>query len=200
MKKILVVVDMQNDFVTGSLGSPAAQAIVPAVCEAISDPRYDAIIATEDTHDNNYLGTLEGKKLPVPHCIHSAEAFDSCKDKGLYGWAIEKHVHDAIEKAHRPDGSLTPSVYVAKTTFGCLALSNVSKVIPDTGYNVPDEKLEFTFCGLCTDICVVANALLVRASYPNSVVRLLSKATAGTSEEAYKAALLVMAQNQIDII
>lgn len=175
MKKILAVIDMQNDFVDGALGSPAAQAIVPAVCAAAADPQYDAVFATLDTHTPRYAETLEGKKLPVPHCI-----------RGTSGWQLNTAVAAVL--------STRNAQLVEKPTFGSRTLAAALAAA------VKGEKDAcVTFCGLCTDICVVSNALLLRAECPDLAIRVLAGACAGTSEAAHEAALTTMASCQVDV-
>lgn len=170
--KYLIVVDMQNDFIDGSLGTPEAQAIVPAAVERIRRAARDGyrIIATMDTHEENYLDTAEGRKLPVKHCI-----------RGTRGW----HIADVIDEAL--DGAKT----VKKPTFGCVALPGMIE---------PADVLTIEFIGLCTDICVVSNALLVKAHFPEAEVRVNSACCAGVTPEKHRAALETMASCQIDIL
>lgn len=172
MENILIVVDMQKDFVDGALGTAEAQSIVPAVVREIESGRYDRIFVTYDTHGENYPATLEGQKLPVPHCI-----------KGSAGWAMDARVAAAL--AGRA------CTAVEKPTFGSVALAEELAALP---------KAALTLVGLCTDICVVSNALLLRAFAPNRSIRVLSAACAGTSPAAHRAALATMASCQIDIL
>lgn len=143
MKKALIVVDMQKDFVDGSLGTPAAQSIVPAVVEKIRAFRGDALLVTLDTHGADYLQTLEGKKLPVPHCI-----------KGTPGHALHSEIQAAL--------SGKPHTLVEKNTFGSF---DVARLLAE---RFPGETPEIELVGLCTDICVLSNALLLRAAFPNA--------------------------------
>lgn len=172
--KHLIVVDMQNDFVLGSLGSKAAEAIVPAVCEKIK--RYKAeggkIAMTLDTHFKDYLETPEGKKLPVEHCI-----------KGTEGWQPAAQVAEAI------DGC---AEVFEKSTFGSAELA---KYLAETAKAGDEIEL----CGLCTDICVVSNALLIKAFCPECEVIVDAKACAGVTEESHRAALVTMASCQCRI-
>ena len=166
MKKTLIVVDMQNDFIDMALGTPEAVAIVPKVKEKILQyaKNGDEIIFTRDTHFEDYLQTPEGKKLPVPHCI-----------KGTKGWEIA-------------DG-----LYVE----GC---KNIDK--PNFGWpNWKDEVLEdVEIIGLCTDICVVSNALIIKATFPDADVKVDSSCCAGVTVATHEAALKTMAMCQIDIL
>ena len=174
MKKILIVVDMQNDFVNGSLGNEQAQAIVPKVREKINEYRQrgDTIIFTRDTHDKNYLETQEGRNLPVEHCII-----------GTDGW----NIYDGL------DDGCTVCRYVDKPSFGW----------PNWGETlgqVVDEADEIELCGLCTDICVVSNALIIKAFFTVTKVTVDAECCAGVTEESHKAALLTMKMCQVNVI
>lgn len=164
IKRLLVVVDMQRDFVDGALGSVAAQAIVPAVEALVSGA--DEVVYTQDTHGGDYLETHEGKFLPVPHCI-----------RGAAGWEIVPELFRAGARVFE------------KGTFGSVPLAEYA-----AGYD------EITLCGVCTDICVVSNALLIRAFAPEASVRVVAGACAGTSPEAHDAALCTMRSCQIEIV
>lgn len=168
--KVLLVIDMQNDFINGSLGSPAAEAIVDKVVEKMLD--FDGtILCTKDTHMLDYMSTLEGKKLPVPHCIYDTT-----------GWQL----NEKIEEARRKKSGDT----LTKFTFGSLSLFE--------GIAESIESIEI--CGLCTDICVVSNALIARATFPNVPITVDASCCAGTTPEKHKAALEVMKSCQIDVI
>ena len=166
MKKTLIVVDMQNDFIDMALGTPEAVAIVPKVAEKIA--AYQAagreIIFTRDTHGENYLETPEGKKLPVPHCI-----------RGTKGWEIA-------------DGLYVPG----------------SKIIDKPNFGWPhwnQEALEdVEIIGLCTDICVVSNALIIKAQFPEANVTVDAACCAGVTPATHEAALATMKMCQIDIL
>ena len=174
MRKILVVVDMQNDFVDGALGSEQAVSIVPAAAERIKEFEGE-IFVTFDTHYKDYLETSEGKKLPVEHCI-----------KGTKGWELNKEIESALkEKAFTA---------IEKNTFGSVELP---KQISDTA---EDEELSIELIGLCTDICVVSNALLLKANFPEAQISVNSKCCAGVTAEKHEAALETMRSCQIDII
>ena len=174
MKRLLIVVDMQNDFVTGSLGSLRAEAIVPAVKEKIEEYRKsgDRVIFTRDTHSENYLETQEGKRLPVVHCI-----------KGTFG-------HQIIDELIPGDcGSDTNVTEVFdKTTFGSIELA---KMISNENYD------EIELCGLCTDICIVSNALILKATLPETMVFVDAECCAGVTKESHEAALLTMKMCQV---
>ncbi len=166
MKKTLIVVDMQNDFIDMALGTKEAVAILPAVKEKIKKyiENSDEVIFTRDTHYENYLETPEGKKLPVPHCI-----------KNTKGWEIA-------------DG-----LYVE----GCKIIDK-----PHFGWdNWSKEKLEdVELIGLCTDICVVSNALIIKATFPDANVTVDKNCCAGVTPETHEAAITTMKMCQIDII
>lgn len=166
MKRTLIVVDMQNDFIDGALGTKEAVAIVPAVRRKIEEyqKRGDEIIFTRDTHFENYLETNEGKNLPVEHCI-----------KGTKGWEISEQV------------DLKGSTYIDKLSFGY------------TGWAGRDfECVELI--GLCTDICVVSNALIIRALYPSIEITVDAGCCAGVTPETHRAALDTMRMCQIKVI
>lgn len=176
MNKILVVVDMQNDFVDGALGSKEAVAIVDNVVQKIEN--FDGkIFVTLDTHGNNYLETSEGKKLPVPHCIKDAN-----------GWLLNEKVMKAL------DGKDYKSI--EKPTFGSIELvDEIGKIEYES-----DEDLDITFIGLCTDICVVSNVLLTKANFPEAKITVDASCCAGVTPDAHNAALATMKSCQIDVI
>ena len=167
--KYLIVVDMQVDFITGSLGSTLATAIVPNVIEKIKN--FDGkVIFTRDTHFENYMNTQEGKNLPVPHCI-----------KGSYGWQICDELKPYAK------------IILDKITFGSIELP---KFIEDLGD--PIEKIEL--CGLCTDICVISNAFVLKAAFPEVPIVVDSSCSAGVTIESHNNALNAMKAIQIEII
>lgn len=175
MNKLLVVVDMQNDFISGSLGTPEAQAIVKNVAAKIKG--WDGtIVATKDTHSKNYLETREGKYLPVEHCIKDTD-----------GW----YINDEIVKALNEADEDRPVYFTDKPTFG-------SVVLPD--YALANHFDYIELVGLCTDICVISNALLLKAYLPATDIAVDASCCAGVSPELHKAALNVMRSCQIDII
>lgn len=173
MKKLLVVVDMQNDFIDGSLGTAEAVAIVPNVVAKINNWDGD-IITTQDTHFNNYMETREGKNLPVSHCIENTD-----------GHKINGDVLAALVKHPNHVASLN------KLTFGSTALP---EIIRGLGY----EYIELV--GLCTDICVVSNAMLLKANYPETDIAVDAFCCAGVTPQTHQAALHTMNMCQIDII
>ncbi len=175
MKKILVVVDMQNDFVDGALGTAEAQAIVPNVAKKIREFDGDEIFVTYDTHHDNYMETLEGKKLPIPHCID-----------GSYGHELNEEIKKALAGKEYKD--------VIKAGFGSFSISRGLKD------RYPGEEMEIEMLGLCTDVCVVSNALIMRAGYPNAKITVDSSCCAGVTPEGHRAALETMRNCQIDIL
>lgn len=181
MKKVLVVVDMQNDFVDGALGSPEAQAIVDNVCEKVNKFEGD-IIVTFDTHQDNYLETQEGKKLPVVHCV-----------KDTAGWELCDKVYDAIEYRCKDAGCNVQ--FFKKPTFGSVNMANYL-----LGMNTATHIDEIVLVGLCTDICVVSNALLLKAFLPDTNIIVDASCCAGVTPESHKAALQTMKMCQIEVI
>ncbi|MBE6904328.1 MAG: cysteine hydrolase [Ruminococcaceae bacterium] len=169
MSKILVVVDMQNDFIDGALGTKEAVKIVPYVKEIIEN--FDGkILFTRDTHFENYMQTQEGKNLPVPHCI-----------KGSQGWQI----HSQLEALRTTDA-------IDKVTFGSKELVEILK---------KEENIEsITFVGLCTDICVISNAMVVKAFFPEIPLIVDAKACAGVTPKSHETALEAMKMCQIKIL
>ena len=167
--KTLIVIDMQNDFIDGALGTPEAHAIVPNVKKKIEeyDAREDAIVFTRDTHFNDYLETNEGKNLPVKHCI-----------MGTHGWEIA----DGLEI---PYGR-----YINKPTFGWTGWKS---------FEFEDED-EVEIVGLCTDICVVSNALILKAMFPKINITVDASCCAGVTTESHKSALQTMKMCQINVI
>ena len=172
MKKLVVVVDMQKDFVDGALGTKAAQAIVPETVRFLSELGPDTdVVFTRDTHFENYMDTREGKKLPVPHCI-----------RGTEGWEIIPELAAFSERAVR---------IFDKPTFGSTELAEFVK---EQGYD------EVTLFGLCTGICVLSNAVTVKAFVPEADIRVLAGLSACVTPESHKTALSAMQCCQITIV
>ncbi len=170
MRKILVVIDMQNDFIDGALGTEEAQAIVDKVVAKIRSYPADDIYATRDTHGENYLETCEGKYLPVKHCIG-----------GTQGWQIREEVMAAMPQAHPVD----------KPTFGSMELAQ------RLWEEAQKEELEIELVGLCTDICVVTNALLLKTKLPETKICVDASCCAGVTPESHEAALITMKMCQV---
>ena len=171
MRKILVVVDMQNDFIDGALGSAEAVSIVDAVAKRVAEFSGE-VIFTRDTHYEDYLSTSEGKKLPVKHCI-----------KGTDGWQIT-----SIIKV--PDGAKI----FDKETFGSVALCEELK-----NENAESEISEIEIVGLCTDICVISNAFLLKAFLPECEITVNSALCRGVTDESHRKALSAMEACQIKV-
>lgn len=167
--KLLCVIDMQNDFIDGALGTKEAEAIVENVKKKIELYRQngDTVVFTRDTHEENYMDTQEGRKLPVPHCI-----------KGSYGWEI-------TEKLDAAD-----SVIIDKPTFGSYELSDYAASLP--------ELTEIELIGLCTDICVISNAMLLKARLTEIPVKVDSSCCAGVTPESHNNSLSAMKMCQIE--
>ena len=166
--KFLIVVDMQNDFISGSLGSEAAEAIVPGGAEKVKS--YDGtVIFTRDTHTADYLQTQEGKKLPVPHCIENTAGWEICAELMPYAETV-----------------------VNKITFGSTALPE--RIL---AAGQPVEEIEL--CGLCTDICVISNAMILKASFPEARIVIDSTCCAGVTAESHNTALSAMRAVQIEV-
>jgi len=173
MKKLLIVVDMQNDFIDGALGTKEAVAIVPNVVKKINDWDGD-IIATRDTHTNDYMNTREGKYLPVPHCI-----------KHTPGHEINDEVKDALMTAE------VDVTVIDKITFGSV---NLPEMVVGGKYDYVE------LIGLCTDICVVSNAMLIKAALPEIDVAIDATCCAGVTPDTHNAALTTMKMCQINVI
>ena len=173
MRKLLVVVDMQNDFIDGSLGTAEAVQIVDNVVEEIGKYDVKDVFVTRDTHPENYLETQEGKNLPVPHCI-----------RGTEGWQIRKEL-DVLRKTEPID----------KETFGSTDLAGELVTI-----NEDEEIGSITLVGLCTDICVVSNVLGTKAWLPETPLTVDSRCCAGVTPESHETALATMRSCQVNVI
>ena len=184
MKKVLIVVDMQNDFIDGALGTKEAQAIVPNVKKKIEEykARGDKIIFTRDTHQDNYLETNEGKLLPVKHCIENTD-----------GWEISKELN-----------TLLATFIINKPNFGYIDwvdyLSEFNIDDSTDGYVMIEAPEKIELVGLCTDICVISNALILKALYPETEIAVDASCCAGVTPESHKAALTTMKMCQINVI
>ncbi len=171
MRKILVVVDMQNDFIDGALGTAEAVAIVPKVAEKIKN--FDGtVIYTRDTHEENYMETQEGKNLPVPHCI-----------RGTEGWKIRTELQQV--------GAMVQD----KPTFGSRALAE--KLVE---MNREEAIESITLIGLCTDICVISNAFVIKAFLPETPIVVDAACCAGVTPESHERALEAMKVCQIEVV
>ena len=175
--KILLVIDMQNDFLEGALRNEEGIKIIPKVVEKINEYKRnnDIVIATLDTHQTNYLDTQEGKNLPVTHCV-----------KDTYGWQIQTDVMDALGDA----------LLFEKPTFGSTELASYLK----EKYEKIQSELEIEIVGVCTDICVISNAMVVKAFYPELPLIVDAKGCAGVTPESHKRALEAMKVCQIKVV
>jgi nicotinamidase-related amidase len=173
VRKLLIVVDMQNDFIDGSLGTKEAEAIVENVKNKIRNYAAEDIFVTMDTHEADYLDSQEGKNLPVEHCI-----------KGTAGWEIREDIKDLLGDAK----------IVEKPTFGSMDLAcQISEI-------AENENIEIELVGLCTDICVVSNALLLKAAMPEVKISVDSSCCAGVTPDNHEAALTTMKSCQIEVM
>ena len=170
--KYLIIVDMQKDFINGSLGTEEAEKIVPEVIKKIKE--FDGtILATRDTHGEDYLDTQEGKKLPVVHCI-----------KGSAGWELPEEIKCLIKEPP-----------IDKETFGSTELPKWLK-----NYEKQQEKIDsITLVGLCTDICVISNAMILKAYYPEIPIIVDASCCAGVTTESHRQALSAMKMCQIEV-
>lgn len=167
--RYLIVVDMQNDFTTGSLGSPHAAAIIPNVVDKAKS--FDGrIIFTRDTHGEDYMATQEGKKLPVMHCIKDTDGWQICDE-------LKPYVHQVVDKV----------------TFGSVDLPHI---LSKSGETIEEIEL----CGLCTDICVISNAMILKAAFPEVKITVDANCCAGVTMESHKTALDAMKMVQIEVV
>ena len=173
MRKILIVIDMQNDFIDGALGTAEAVGIVEAVKEKIRSYPPKDVIATMDTDFENYMQAQEGRYLPVPHCV-----------RGTEGWEIRPEIAGLLKGA---------KVY-EKPTFGSMQLAEDLKAAAEK------EEIELELIGLCTDICVVSNALLLKAQMPEVRISVDASCCAGVTPQKHEAALETMRSCQIRVI
>lgn len=173
MRKILLVIDMQNDFIDGALGTKRAEGIVDRVVEEIGKYPAGDVFATRDTHGADYLDSQEGKNLPVPHCIQDTP-----------GWELNPRISAALGDAQVLD----------KPSFGSVELARLMARL------ALEEELHITLVGLCTDICVVSNALLLKAFLPETPVSVIADCCAGVTPESHDAALKTMAMCQVKIV
>ena len=181
MKKILVCIDVQNDFITDALRNTDAIKKVPNIVNKLREFNGDAIIYTLDTHFDNYLDTKEGQKLPVKHCI-----------KGSDGWKLHPEVEQEMLSAKLRGIRVFE---IQKPTFGSTTLHDDIRSV------VGNEEFEIEFCGFCTDICVVSNVLMTKAYfYETANIYVDAKCCAGVTKESHEAALTTMEMCQINIL
>lgn len=198
--KILVVVDMQNDFLDGPLGNDMCRATVPEVVKLIESVKWDGVFVTQDTHFDNYPETLEGKKLPVTHCLFQSN-----------GWQLNSDVERAVMIKWT---YLARGVY--KPTFGSFNLLKQIEDLahehlsdPHGSFENPEllsrmastgQNFEFHVCGVCTSICVLANTVLLRAKYPDAKIIVHAKACGDVTQEMHDAALVCFKSQQCEVV
>ena len=177
--KLLIVVDMQNDFVTGSLANPAAEKIIPNIVEKLKAKDYTYLIFTRDTHQKNYLETQEGKNLPVEHCI-----------EGTKGWEIVSELQEFTKNAFIID----------KPTFGYKDWkAKLNELFDDENNQPGDFPEEIELCGTVSSICVASNATILKSLYPEMTISVLKDLCADLSPEGHEAAMKVLNSQQIII-
>ena len=195
--RVLILIDCQVDFISGSLANKDAQAAIPAILEKIKNFDGDAIYLTMDTHQENYLSTPEGQKLPVKHCVY-----------GTNGWVINEEIANAV-KARESLGIKVE--YILKPTFGSvepaiIGEKSLTELVLDMELKVAHENskkvpMEIEICGFCSDICVISNALILKAyTYDFAEITVDSSCCAGVTPEKHNAALEVMKSCQINVI
>lgn len=177
--KVLIVIDMQNDFIDGSLANPMAQEIVEPICDYINH-FYGQICATMDTHHPQYLVTNEGRHLPIEHCMYPS-----------YGWLLNKRIYESLGES---------AIIVQKPTFGCL--QSIVVVRRNFEFGTKFDLSEYDtieLVGVCTDICVISNALILKSAYPEANIIVHANLCAGTTKEMHECALKVMESCQIEV-
>jgi len=195
--KVLVLIDVQNDFIDGALSNENAQKVIPNIVNKIEKFDGDAIIYTLDTHDKDYLKTKEGEKLPVEHCIIDT-----------HGWDLNKDIKNALIEKHNDGYKIS---YILKPTFGsvCNFMDDngpTTNTLVECVLNIEKgtsspTPMEIEMCGFCTDICVVSNALILKAfTYDFAEITVDSSCCAGVTPEKHEAALDVMRSCQINVI
>ena len=175
MKKILVVVDMQNDFITGPLGPDPCVPVIPAAVSTLHNGGCDQLILTYAPPQRDYLQTQEGQKLPIPHCI-----------EGTHGWGIVPEVWEVAKTA----------VVINKPTFGSTVLGELLRKYSENS----DESIEIDFCGVCTGICVISNVMIAKAFVPEAKVCVIEKACACVTPQSHQTAIEAMKTCQVNII
>lgn len=179
--KVLIGVDLQNDFVSGALGTQEARNIIPKVKAKVASAvnEGDIVVFTRDTHGENYLETTEGKHLPVKHCV-----------KNTWGWEI---VEGIIPEGYEPK-------IIDKPTFGSLDLAGFIRELMQEQASEGIEVVEIELFGLCTDICVVTNTLILKTHFPDIAITVDASCSAGVTVESHNAALLTMKMCQVNVI
>ena len=188
--KALIIVDMQNDFLTGTLGNEHCKKAIDGVLKLITEEKWDYVFATKDTHTENYPNTLEGKKLPVLHCVRETD-----------GWQIEKTIEGTVL------GNNLNYVVVEKPTFGSIDLHK--RIMDEYHWRYGEQAtemlgrgadLEFHVCGVCTSICVLANVVLLRACWPDAKIVVHADACGDVTKEMHEAAKICFAAQQCEVI
>lgn len=173
--KYFIIIDMQNDFITGALKNDSAKSKIPGIVEKAKELKAKGytIVATRDTHTDNYLDSQEGKNLPVPHCI-----------KGTSGWEVVDEIKDVVD------------VYVDKPSFGYANWEEFFKASAEA-WTVPEE---IQMCGTCTGICVASNFAVLKATYPETPIAVYKDLCACLTEDTHNAAITVMKTQQAIIL
>ena len=180
---ILIIVDMQNDFIDGALANPEAQKIVEPICKLVMSQKWDDIVLTMDTHQSNYLKTQEGRKLPIKHCV-----------EGMDGWRLNEEIKFTCNDRFILKYKTYPHGPLHKNTFGYIYWKMFKYDRVKLG-----DSVNIYIVGTCTDICVVSNALILKSTYPEANITVYSNLCAGTTKENHEAALQVMRSCQIDV-
>ena len=179
MNNVLIIVDMQNDFTSGVLGNKECEAAVQKVVDVINNNEYDEVYLTKDTHHENYLKTQEGKNLPIEHCI-----------EGTNGWLVREEIIEAVTNN-------TANLYcIRKSTFGSRHLAKKLR----KKYKKDEKNTSITLVGVCTGICVISNAMLIKTALPEAKINVIEKACACVTPESHKTAIEAMKRCQINII
>lgn len=181
--KVAVIVDMQKDFTTGSLGNEACETVIPKIVDVIADGAYDEVFLTRDTHDEHYPETQEGRKLPVVHTR-----------KGEEGWQIVPAIMEAVKANYDAD-----RIHVIdKPTFGS---EELMQSIKDIAKNYKKYgELQVDFMGVCTGICVISNVLPAKMAAPEAIIRVIDSACACVTPESHRTAIEAMRTCQVDIV
>lgn len=188
--KALIIVDMQNDFLTGPLGNEHCRKAIPAVVNLIKSEKWDNVFATRDTHTDSYMRTLEGEKLPVPHCKFETD-----------GWEVEKTIEYAVLEKELNYSE------VNKPTFGSIDLHK--EILDEYEWKYGKQAtemlgrgsdLEFHVCGVCTSICVLANVVLLRAYWPDAKIVVHADACGDVTKEMHEAAKICFAAQQCEVV
>ena len=178
--KLLVIVDMQEDFTRGALGNAECVAAIDGILAILEENEYDGIIFTRDTHQANYMDTQEGRKLPVVHCI-----------EGSAGWQVVPELVEAVEKKYKR----ADIYYFDKPTFGSVTLGQFLQDSYGDG-----ESLQIDYAGVCTGICVISNVVLAKAFMTEADVRVIASGCACVTPETHETALAAMKTFQVDVI